>query len=103
MENRGSNLSTILTSLLIGAAAGAAIGILYAPDTGKNTRDKLAFQIDKLREKLQEILKDALNKEHQEENAAKTEGEKVVTETVMQVEKLISEVDALQSKLKSSK
>ncbi len=41
-------------SLLLGLAAGAAIGILYAPDKGKNTREKVkraaAGNLDDLQE-----------------------------------------------------
>ncbi len=102
MENKGTSISTVLISLLAGAAIGAALGILYAPDSGKNTRDKLAFQIDKLREKLQQMLKDLVNNDNLESNQAKADGERVVSETVLHVEKLISEVDALQNKLKAN-
>ncbi|WP_117882646.1 YtxH domain-containing protein [Aureibaculum luteum] len=37
-----SNTSNTLLGLLTGAIAGAAIGILYAPDKGVNTRKKIA-------------------------------------------------------------
>ncbi len=43
-------------AFLGGLATGAALGILFAPDTGKNTRDRLSFQLDKYLKKLKELL-----------------------------------------------
>ncbi|MAZ72011.1 MAG: hypothetical protein CMC70_02585 [Flavobacteriaceae bacterium] len=52
-----SNTGQTLLALLTGAAIGAGIGILYAPDKGSKTRDK----IDKERKKAQKRL----NKQYQ--------------------------------------
>ncbi|HEY1005545.1 MAG TPA: YtxH domain-containing protein [Sphingobacteriaceae bacterium] len=37
-----SDNTKILVALLAGAAAGAALGILFAPDSGSETRDKVS-------------------------------------------------------------
>jgi len=39
-----------------GVATGAAIGILFAPDSGKNVRDKIRYRLEKQWEKLRDRL-----------------------------------------------
>jgi gas vesicle protein len=34
--------SNVILGILAGAAVGAVVGILFAPDSGKNTRDKIS-------------------------------------------------------------
>ncbi|MCX8486974.1 MAG: YtxH domain-containing protein [Crocinitomicaceae bacterium] len=42
MENTKSNTTTIVSVALAGAAVGALLGILFAPDKGSATRQKLS-------------------------------------------------------------
>lgn len=42
MEN---NKSTVIVPILIGAAAGLVLGILFAPDKGKSTRNKIKTKV----------------------------------------------------------
>ena len=55
-----NNTSKILLGVLAGAAAGAILGVLMAPDKGSATRKKLAKQgedyADAIKDKLDEIL-----------------------------------------------
>ena len=58
-----SNNSKLVSALLIGAAAGAVLGLLFAPDKGSETRKKIRKEgedlLDELSDKIEEG-KDAL-------------------------------------------
>jgi gas vesicle protein len=46
-DNNGAGTGTVLLAFLVGAIAGAAVALLYAPATGRETREYLS---DKARE-----------------------------------------------------
>ena len=46
--------SKVVIALLAGLAAGAALGILFAPDKGTETRDKLTDSLKKLGDSIRE-------------------------------------------------
>lgn len=52
----------LLAGILLGAAAGAVLGILFAPDKGKETRKKLKNKSNELGEKLKHRFDEVGNK-----------------------------------------
>jgi gas vesicle protein len=95
-----SNSSRTLIAFLAGIATGAAIGILYAPEKGEITRDKLSYRLSKYREQLEQLISDLIDGKDLPESMAKTEGEKVVSDAREKAERLLEDVDRLMSQIK---
>lgn len=58
MEDKGSNLAWFLAGL----ATGAAIGILYAPESGEDTRKRIGRTTRQSREAVEESGKELMEK-----------------------------------------
>jgi len=95
--------SKILLTFLLGAVSGALIGILYAPDKGSNTREKLSFLLEKYRKQLEELLEELMHVKDAPSSQAKTDGERVIKDAKDKAEKLLHDVDDLIGQIKNKK
>ncbi len=56
-----SDNSKIVVALLAGVAVGAALGILFAPESGSETRDKLSKALKDLGERIQGLTEEGMD------------------------------------------
>ncbi|MRT15424.1 YtxH domain-containing protein [Vitellibacter sp. q18] len=77
-----SNTGQTLLALLTGAAIGAGLGILYAPDKGSRTRDKLSKEAKKAQKKLSQQIQDTSQTLSERAQQAKYSFEQKLNETL---------------------
>lgn len=99
-----SKSTTSLLVLVSGIAAGAFLGILYAPDKGSNTRDRVTYRLEKYKTRLEELINELLKtKDELPESVAKSDGEKVINEAREKAKTLLKDVDNLLGQIRVNK
>lgn len=86
-------------SLITGAAVGLAVGVLFAPDTGSNTRGRVSYNLFRFKAALEDLLNE-LQSEDLPDSAAKSEGERVISDAKNKAEELLKDVENLIGQIK---
>jgi len=59
MSDKSNQVATVVSAFAVGALVGAAVAVLFAPRSGKETRDLLAKKTSDLKGKVGEALHEA--------------------------------------------
>lgn len=95
-----SDTGKTLAALFAGAAVGAGIALLYAPDKGENTRHKIAGEAKKAQAKFQEKYDETSSRMSSSAKKAKTKFDSRLEETLSSASYKADDVlDALEGKL----
>ncbi|MEP7266371.1 MAG: YtxH domain-containing protein [Saprospiraceae bacterium] len=82
----------ILLGVLAGVTAGAFIGILFAPDKGKNTRKKISKKGNDYAEELKSVFDDFLESITEKLESAKDDADDLIQKGKSKVKEVKSDV-----------
>jgi gas vesicle protein len=84
MSDNGSHAGTVLVSFMLGAIAGAAVALLYAPGSGEETRRKLAERAREGRDRAEQMAREGrefFNRHREDLSSAIDRGREVFEQT----------------------
>lgn len=88
-----------ILSLITGTAVGLAIGVLFAPDKGSNTRGRVSYNLYRFKSALEDLLTE-LQAEELPDSSARSESERVITDAKVKAEELLKDVETLIGQIK---
>ncbi len=92
MSRSGKDFSL---GLLTGALIGSAVALLYAPDSGSNTRGKITYRFSSYIDELNQLIDQLKNEKEKFTSDAKKQGDDVVSDAKKRADDLIKEAEAL--------
>lgn len=98
-----SNNANYFISFLSGTVAGTVLGILYAPDKGKHTRDRLSYRLEQYKDSLQEVIDDLTAASEAEDENGQPQKSEVSQETIEKAEKIMDDINSLQETIHNQK
>ncbi len=98
------NSSNSLLALLAGVAIGAGLGILFAPESGRKTRQKIKEGVDEYSEELQQQLQELKTRVSSVVGAKSEQFQNTINEALAETEEdselLVSQLEARLEQLK---
>ena len=94
------NSSNSIISFFVGLLLGGVFVVLFAPDRGNNTRDRLTYRLNKYKLRIQDLLEEILEDKEIKKSASGKEEKKVVNDAKDKAEKLLKDVDGILTKMK---
>jgi len=88
--------------LITGVAAGTAIALLYAPDTGKNTRGRISFRLNTYLEELSSLVEKLKDEKEKISSQAKDDSDRVIEDAKNRADGLIREAESLLENIEKS-
>lgn len=85
--------SNVLVGIIGGFAAGAVLGILFAPDKGVNTRKKIASKGNDLKDNVKSSFNDFLTSVEDQYHSMSSKAENIVEEGKANLEKINHELN----------
>ena len=98
MSNRGD----FIAGIVVGGFVGAIIGILYAPKSGKETREEIGRKTDELLSKAKEEYDNAIEKSHKAYEAVLDKLKQLEQQTQKKVDEVGQKVEEIKEQGKDT-
>lgn len=99
MKNSGKGF---IIGLATGITAGTIFALLYAPDTGKNTRGRLSYRLNSYVDELRSLIEQLKDEKEKISSQAKQDSDKVIEDAKNRADGLIKEAESLLENIEKS-
>lgn len=88
--------------LLTGITVGTMLALLYAPDTGKNTRGRISYRLNSYIDELRSLIDQLKDEKEKFSSQAKEDSDKVIEDAKQRADGLIKEAESLLENIEKS-